>query len=122
MCGTTNETSKSFVGNVNRVMGALLELVASRGWGTFYVNDPPFNVFGLGQCYNNVNGNDCRLCFGTAREKLSRCIPATSARIYLDQCFQRFDNYNFYNEGVDAKYDHLMCGSRTGVSNDNYMY
>ena len=122
MCGTTNETSKSFVGNVNRVMGALLELVASRGWGTFYVNDPPFNVFGLGQCYNNVNGNDCRLCFDTSREELKRCLPSTSGRIHLDRCFQRFDNYSFYNEVVDANYDHVTCGSPTGACNDSYMY
>ncbi|WRX17977.1 Protein kinase domain - like 10 [Theobroma cacao] len=122
MCGTTNETSRSFVGNVNRVMGALSESVAAKGWGTFSVNDPPFNVFGLGQCYKDVKGDDCRLCLDTAREELERCIPATSGRIYLDRCFQRFDNYSFYNEGVDAKYDRATCGSPTNASIDSYIY
>ncbi|XVE57164.1 hypothetical protein DITRI_Ditri04bG0070000 [Diplodiscus trichospermus] len=121
-CGSTNETSQSFVRNVNDVMEALSEVIAAQGWGAFSVIDPPINVFGLGQCYQYVNGNDCRLCFDTAKEKLKSCIPATSGRIYLDRCFQRFDNYSFYNEGVNAKYDHLKCGSRTGVSNDSYMY
>ncbi|XP_022737314.1 cysteine-rich receptor-like protein kinase 1 [Durio zibethinus] len=122
MCGTTNETSQTFIRNVNKVMGALSELVAAQGWGIFSVIDPPFNVFGLGQCYDDVNGNDCRICFDTATEDLKRCIHATSGRIYLDRCFQRFDNYSFYNEGFDANYDHVMCGSPKGVSNDSYIY
>lgn len=123
ICGATNDTSQSFAWNVNRVMGALSGFVAAQGWGTFSVIDPPTtNVFGLGQCYQYANADECRVCFDEAREDLKRCVPATSGRIYLDQCFHRFDNYRFYKEGVDAKYDHLLCGSRQGVSNDSYMY
>ncbi|XVF50339.1 hypothetical protein PTKIN_Ptkin04bG0089100 [Pterospermum kingtungense] len=122
ICGTTNDTSQSFAWNVYKVMGALSEFVAAQGWGTFSVIDPPSNVFGLGQCYQYVNGDECRQCFDTAIEDLKTCIPATSGRVYLDQCFHRFDNYSFYKEGVDAKYDQLLCGSRKGVSNDSYMY
>lgn len=122
VCGTTNETSQSFVGKVKKVMGVLSEFVAVQGWGTFYLNDPPFNVFGFGQCYKGFNENDCRLCFDTSKEELKRCIPATSGRVHLDRCFLRFDNYSFYNEGVDANYDHVTCGSPASASYDTYMY
>ncbi|MBA0651896.1 hypothetical protein Goklo_019190 [Gossypium klotzschianum] len=119
-CGTNNETSQRFVRSVDKVMGALSKLIAAQGWGTFSDVDPPFTVFGLGQCYQHVNGKGCKLCFNTAREELRRCVPATSGRIFLDWCFQRFDNYMFYNEGVDAKYDHLICGSPAGVYQQDF--
>ncbi|PPS01506.1 hypothetical protein GOBAR_AA19158 [Gossypium barbadense] len=102
-------------------MESLWELVSSKSWGTVFKEDPKYNIFGLAQCYQDVNADDCELCFKTSQEKLQQCIPARSGRVYLDQCFHRFDHYNFYNEGVDPKYDHVTCGSPTGDSNDTYM-
>ncbi|KAG4130782.1 hypothetical protein ERO13_D09G166800v2 [Gossypium hirsutum] len=121
ICGTNNQTSDNFGHKVNEAMESLWELVSSKSWGTVFKKDPKYNIFGLAQCYQDVNADDCELCFKTSQEKLQQCIPARSGRVYLDQCFHRFDHYNFYNEGVDPKYDHVTCGSPTGDSNDTYM-
>lgn len=121
VCGTNNQTSDNFGHKVNEAMESLWELVSSQSWGTVFKNDPNYNIFGLVQCYQDASVDDCELCFKTSQEKLQQCIPARSGRVYLDQCFIRFDHYNFYNEGVDPKYDHISCGSPTGDSHDIYM-
>ncbi|OMO67590.1 hypothetical protein COLO4_30091 [Corchorus olitorius] len=92
------------------------------GYSTFTLNDTESSIFGLGHCYDGFRGVECRLCFETGIQKLKTCIPATSGRIYLDRCFIRYDNYNFYNEFIDPKYDVTICGSPSNaLSNDTYM-
>ncbi|XP_039067946.1 cysteine-rich receptor-like protein kinase 1 [Hibiscus syriacus] len=102
-------------------MESLSPLVSSRKWGTVLKKDQQFNVFGFAQCYKDVTPLDCERCFKSSGEQLKRCIPARSARIHLDQCFHRFDHYQFYDEGVDPNYDYVKCGSPMGDFNDTYM-
>ncbi|KAK8685237.1 hypothetical protein V6N13_041242 [Hibiscus sabdariffa] len=121
ICGSDNLTSSTFALKVDQAMESLSGLVASQNWGTVLKKDPQFNVFGFAQCYEDVTPDDCQRCFKTSREKLKQCLPPRSARIHLDRCFQRFDHYQFYDEGVDPTYDYVECGSPRGDSNDTYM-
>ncbi|OMO59983.1 hypothetical protein CCACVL1_24485 [Corchorus capsularis] len=103
-------------------MNHLSETVPDLGYSTFTLNQTVFKVFGLGHCYDGFRGDECRLCFETSKEKLKTCIPATSGRVYLDRCFIHYDNYNFYNESIDPKYDVATCGSPLdALPNDIYM-
>ncbi|GMI96389.1 cysteine-rich RLK (RECEPTOR-like protein kinase) 42 [Hibiscus trionum] len=121
ICGSDNVTSNTFAQQVDKAMESLSGLVGSQNWGTVLNKDQRFNVFGFAQCYEDVTPNDCRQCFRTSRDKLKQCLPARSARIHLDQCFNRFDHYQFYDEGVDPSYDYVQCGSPRGDFNDTYM-
>ncbi|OMO67589.1 hypothetical protein COLO4_30090 [Corchorus olitorius] len=103
-------------------MNYLSGTVPALGYNTFTLNQTVFKVFGLGHCYDGFRGVECRLCFETGKEKLKTCIPATSGRIYLDRCFIRYDDYDFYNESIDPKYDVATCGSPSdALSNDTCM-
>ncbi|CAI9111494.1 OLC1v1011724C1 [Oldenlandia corymbosa var. corymbosa] len=74
------------------------------------------SFFALAQCYGDLIHTDCLLCFAASRTKLPSCLPSLSARIYLDGCFLRYDDYNFFNESIDPNQDRLNCSSSVGVT------
>ncbi|OMP06229.1 hypothetical protein CCACVL1_01668 [Corchorus capsularis] len=103
-------------------MDILSVTVPLEGFDIHAAVNPEFIVFGLGQCYQDIRGTGCKYCLGIGKERLETCLPANSGRIYLDGCFLRYDNYKFYNESIDPKYDVATCGSPSdALSNDTYM-
>ncbi|GMN45924.1 hypothetical protein TIFTF001_015107 [Ficus carica] len=57
--------------------------------GEANVTSPPPEIYAFAQCHDDLSA-----CFAAYRTKLPRCVPASPARIFLDGCFLRFDNYN----------------------------
>ncbi|KAF8390449.1 hypothetical protein HHK36_024975 [Tetracentron sinense] len=109
-CGTSRPPSGTnnipiFV----KAMEALAELVTKQPWGAHVVDSSP-PIYVLSQCFHDLSHTDCLLCYAESRTKLPRCLPAISARIFLDGCFLRYDNYSFFNESIDQS-DTVNCSS-----------
>ncbi|XP_058091866.1 cysteine-rich receptor-like protein kinase 42 isoform X2 [Magnolia sinica] len=107
-CGTVNAARSNFISEFVAVMESLSEQVNRAGWGT-HVNG---SVYGLAQCLSDLSHTDCLFCFAQARTKLPHCLPAIAARIFLDGCFLRYDNYSFFTEPLDPQHDTAVCGQQ----------
>ncbi|KAF2315897.1 hypothetical protein GH714_040692 [Hevea brasiliensis] len=103
-------------------MESIQQQVSSRNWGHSAVTWPLPQVHALAQCHSDLSSLDCKLCFSQGRVKLPRCLPSTAARIFLDGCFLRYDNYSFLHESIDPKYDNVNCSHPTGVLIDSSLH
>ncbi|KAK6928367.1 Protein kinase domain [Dillenia turbinata] len=112
-CGTGKlPANTNFIPTFVKEMETLSQLVTIHHFGTHILNSTP-PMYGLAQCYQDLSHTDCLLCYAAARTKLPRCLPSISARIYLDGCFLRYDNYSFFNEYVDQRhYNSVNCSTR----------
>ncbi|KAL0554850.1 hypothetical protein IC582_008778 [Cucumis melo] len=114
ICGTVKPPPSSrFIPTFIEEMEAISELLTTRSWTTHFVNSTP-PMFALSQCFNDLSHTDCLLCYAASRTSLPRCLPAISARIFLDGCFLRYDNYRFYKESTDSLRDSVNCTSELG--------
>ncbi|KAJ6748535.1 PROMASTIGOTE SURFACE ANTIGEN PROTEIN PSA [Salix purpurea] len=91
-------------------MDSIQKQVGSRNWGSDSITSPFPKIYGFAQCHDDLSSLDCKICFCQGRDKLPHCLPATSARIYLNGCFIRFDKYNFFHEAIDPMNDAVVCG------------
>uniref|UniRef100_A0A6N2MD59 Protein kinase domain-containing protein n=1 Tax=Salix viminalis TaxID=40686 RepID=A0A6N2MD59_SALVM len=110
ICGSSKHIDNSFVPHIVKVMDSLQKQVGSRNWGSDSITSPFPKIYGFAQCHDDLSSLDCKICFCQGRDKLPRCLPATSARIYLNGCFIRFDKYNFFHEAIDPMNDAVVCG------------
>lgn len=113
-CGTVKTPLTNFIPTFVKEMESLSQLVNTNHWGTNFVNSTP-PMYGLAQCFQDLSHTDCLLCYAASRTKLPRCLPSISARIYLDGCFLRYDNYSFYQEATNPLIDTVNCSSKYGV-------
>ncbi|KAL7161692.1 hypothetical protein ACSBR2_042213 [Camellia fascicularis] len=121
MCQTSNLTANGiFFTNFVSVMEHLSQLIAKQQWGYYSIQSPPPSppIFGFAQCHKDLSETDCQLCFAEARTKLPRCLPAVRGRIYLEGCFVRYDDYNFFEENVNQKDDLVKCSPITKLLSD----
>ncbi|TKY63227.1 Cysteine-rich receptor protein kinase 42 [Spatholobus suberectus] len=120
-CGTTKAPLKAnYIPNFIKEMESLSQLVTNHNWGTHSENisGSSIPIYGFAQCFHDLSHTDCLLCYAASRTKLPRCLPSVSARIYLDGCFLRYDNYSFYSEDTDPLRDTVNCTSQLGVDVD----
>ncbi|KAG8383213.1 hypothetical protein BUALT_Bualt05G0161100 [Buddleja alternifolia] len=82
------------------------------GFGVAITGSEPVIIYYLGECYGDLSRVDCILCYAQARGILPRCYPWTGGTIYLDGCFIRTENYNFFQEHTGPN-DHAVCGNIT---------
>ncbi|KAG8383202.1 hypothetical protein BUALT_Bualt05G0160000 [Buddleja alternifolia] len=68
--------------------------------------------YAIAQCYGDLTLVDCVLCYAQARTVLPQCYPRNGGRIYLDGCYMRAENYNFFEEYIGPN-DHAVCGNIT---------
>ncbi|KAL9254782.1 Cysteine-rich receptor-like protein [Drosera capensis] len=119
ICGAAKEPASTiFISTFVEEMHALAQTIDNQNWA--YHSTPGASgsnhaMYGLAQCFDDLSHTDCLLCFAASRTKLPRCLPALSARIYLDGCFLRYDNYRFYEEYVDPVLDRANCTTGYGV-------
>ncbi|KAK4736614.1 hypothetical protein R3W88_000311 [Solanum pinnatisectum] len=109
ICG--NDTTGT-VSNFVNGMETIGEQMRTRGNGVATTGTGPNASYGLGQCYGDLSLPDCVLCFSEARTLFPKCFPSGKSRIYLDGCFIRSDNYNFYDQYFGPE-DRHVCGNRT---------
>ncbi|XP_027350792.1 cysteine-rich receptor-like protein kinase 42 isoform X2 [Abrus precatorius] len=112
-CGKNRAPLKAnYIPSFIKEMETLSQQVTDHNWGSHFINISAIPIFGLAQCFHDLSHTDCLLCYAASRTKLPRCLPSVSARIYLDGCFLRYDNYNFYSESTDPSRDTVNCTSQ----------
>ncbi|EEF37686.1 kinase, putative [Ricinus communis] len=98
-------------------METLSQLITNSHFATYHLNSS-LPMYVLAQCHQDLSQTDCLLCYAVSRTKIPRCLPSVSARIFLDGCFLRYDNYNFFEESVSVSFDEVKC-SQENVSGSN---
>ncbi|KAG4395653.1 hypothetical protein GLYMA_19G005700v4 [Glycine max] len=125
-CSTQkSQTSGDYLPIFTKEMEKLLELVTKQNWGTHsegMSSTTTTPIYGLAQCFQDLSSIDCLQCFAASRTKLPRCLPSVSARIYLDGCFLRYDNYSFYTENYDPLRDTVNCTSEYGSEGERLVF
>lgn len=116
------QTDNNLISNFVEVMKILSAEVKKQGHGDFYINNPSPYVYGLAQCHEDLSSTDCELCFAATRTKIPGCLPAGSARLFLDGCFLRYDDYHFFEETIDPAYDTVNCSSPAGSLADESLH
>ncbi|KAI3516204.1 hypothetical protein L1887_15115 [Cichorium endivia] len=89
--------------------------IQSSLYGTATSGTGPNGNIGLFQCYGDLSISDCIICYDSAHYLVPRCFPDTGARVYLDGCFMRFQNYSFLDE-YSGPNDTAVCGNTTRKS------
>ncbi|KAL5725068.1 Cell division control protein 2 [Ranunculus cassubicifolius] len=112
-CGPVREHNPIvFAPNFVATMERISDQMRTNGFGTVTVGTGPDTNYGLAECYGDLSLLDCVLCYAEGRGRLPACYPKNSARVYLDGCFMRVENYTFYEE-ISGPYDQTICGNRT---------
>ncbi|CAH2080041.1 unnamed protein product [Thlaspi arvense] len=121
-CGRRNSSSSdpNYIPTFVEDMQSLSLKLTTRRFATQSINSTmsssktkTTSVFALVQCHNDLSPSDCQLCYAIARTRLPRCLPSSSARIFLDGCFLRYETYEFYDESVSATSDKYSCSNDT---------
>jgi hypothetical protein len=122
LCGSSNpDTTPDFLSNFIVAMDKISQEVNESGWAAQSVTSSVPEIFTYAQCYDFLSHNDCIACHSESRTELPRCLPANSARIFLDGCYLRYDNYSFFDEAIDEDRDMVKCGNPDGVTGDQYI-
>ncbi|KAL1214651.1 Cysteine-rich receptor-like protein kinase 42 [Cardamine amara subsp. amara] len=113
-CGGRNKSSTdpNYIPTFVEEMQSLSLQLTTRRFATQSKNTTP-SIFALVQCHQDLSPSDCQLCYAIARTRLPRCLPSSSARIFLDGCFLRYENYEFYDESVSDTSDSYLCSNDT---------
>ncbi|KAL0805191.1 hypothetical protein Bca101_097682 [Brassica carinata] len=121
-CGVRNSSSTdpNYIPTFVDDMQSLSSKLTTRHFATQSINSlssdsetQTTSVFALAQCHNDLSPSDCQLCYAIARTRIPRCLPSSSARIFLDGCFLRYDTYEFYDESISAASDRYSCSNDT---------
>ncbi|XP_022750558.1 cysteine-rich receptor-like protein kinase 42 [Durio zibethinus] len=91
-------------------MQGLSEAINNNHFASYQLNSTP-PMYALVQCHEDLSQNDCLSCYAAARTRIPRCLSFVSARIFLDGCFMRYDDYNFFQESVSSSVDNVNCSS-----------
>ncbi|KAL6124691.1 hypothetical protein ACLB2K_077202 [Fragaria x ananassa] len=102
-------------------MESISNSVNKKTWGQYNTTSPPPTIFAFAQCHSDLSQNDCSTCFAISRTKLPKCLPSTSAGIYLDGCFLAYDGHDFSGEALHEDHKHVTCGTPVNLSKYNYI-
>ncbi|XP_051116450.1 cysteine-rich receptor-like protein kinase 2 [Andrographis paniculata] len=106
------QNASLYVPNFVATMENISLQVRKSGFGLAVTGSGPLTNYGLAQCYGDLSPTDCVLCYAAARSALPQCFPSLGGRIYLDGCFMRDENYDFFQEYAGPN-DHALCENRT---------
>ncbi|XP_059075946.1 cysteine-rich repeat secretory protein 38-like isoform X2 [Cryptomeria japonica] len=113
-----NETTYSYGGtysrNLNQVINDLYRNTSDiPEFSTSSHGDYPDNVYGLLQCVGNISVENCSECSKNAYRTVSEnCSNDIGGEAWMDDCFLRYDNYDFFSEASIGAFS---------LPNDNYV-
>ncbi|XP_022773677.1 cysteine-rich receptor-like protein kinase 42 [Durio zibethinus] len=120
LCGSSNPPNgTNFVPNFVKEMQGLSEVINTNHFASYHLNSTP-PMYALAQCHQDLSQTDCLLCYAASRTRIPRCLPSVSARIFLDGCFLRYDNYSFFQESVSSSLDNVSCSSNNVMVFDEH--
>ncbi|KAL8052640.1 hypothetical protein ABFX02_05G018200 [Erythranthe guttata] len=112
-CGSQLEHNASiYVPNFIATMENVSIQIRASGFGKARTGTGPDANYGLAQCYGDLSLVDCVLCYAQARTITPQCYPVNGAKLFLDGCFMRTENYSFYHE-YSGPNDQAICGNIT---------
>ncbi|KAI3776907.1 hypothetical protein L1987_46697 [Smallanthus sonchifolius] len=112
--GGVNDNFGDFEGGFlefNRSVGELVENVTRSA-----VNNGGFSVlemkgvYGLAQCWESLNGEECGVCLNKARVEAIGCLPSREGRSMNAGCFLRYSTEKFFNNDTQGD------GGNSGLS------
>eukprot|EP01018_Ginkgo_biloba_P006018 Gb_10875 [translate_table: standard] len=102
--------------NLKSVLASLAKNVSATGFATFAEGrKTPDRVYGLAQCRNDLSTSDCSQCFAQAERQIQKyCSAFNGARMIMDGCFLRYENYTFFDQAVDPGFSNV-CSSQSST-------
>lgn len=99
-CNVENYQNGSAIArNVDLLFNRLIRSAVLTGFNASSYGRGSSQVFGRLQCRGDLSPRDCRACSLNALKSIRRdCPNATGARVQLEHCFLRFENYNFISK------------------------
>lgn len=106
LCNVNKYSNGSeYESNVNVVLQSLVKAAAPNGGLATYTYR---GVYGLLQCKPDVSHHDCQSCSAAASQLAYQdCPNAIGARIQLELCFIRYENYSFASD-LDTKVSYSL--------------
>ncbi|KAK1302171.1 Cysteine-rich receptor-like protein kinase 2 [Acorus calamus] len=115
ICGNqtaSNGTRQTFITNFLSAMDAVTNQISSSGDARTINGTGNETVFAFGECMKDLSRNDCDLCVAQGKTQFFKCHPFSklirSARNYLDGCYLRYDDYDFFGEATSPS-DRTVC-------------
>lgn len=96
----------NYVDNYNKMVAEMEEDMAHDMFAFREMGEKPNRLYVFSQCMGDLSGEECKMCFGTIRDVLPGCFPATGGRVFFDGCFIRAENYSFFRHTIEP--DDLM--------------
>ncbi|CAN0893137.1 Cysteine-rich receptor-like protein kinase 3, partial [Linum grandiflorum] len=73
------------------------QVVGNDGFAVGSLVSGNVSVFGLAQCWEFINGSNCRSCLADAVEMMRNCTPREEGRVLKAGCYMRYSPRRFYN-------------------------
>ncbi|KAJ9542976.1 hypothetical protein OSB04_029482 [Centaurea solstitialis] len=106
------------------VVGGLVENLAelalsNNGFGVMEHK----GVFGLGQCWEILSNDECRVCLDKAKMEAKGCLPSPEGRIMNAGCFLRYSTQIFFNHDLlpDGGNSVLLLTTTTTTNTSNWL-
>lgn len=104
-----------FVTNFLATMEPATALMVRQGYAAVVNGTGNTTVYTFGECMKDLSFNDCNLCFAQSKIQIIACLPfergTRGGRLFLDGCYLRYDDYNFFNESLSST-DKTVCGAK----------
>ncbi|XP_077244201.1 cysteine-rich receptor-like protein kinase 3 [Tasmannia lanceolata] len=110
---STASVRQSFINSYLSAMDGITPIVHSKRFAEVIRGTGNATLFSLGQCMDDLSTTDCDLCFAQCKIQIVRCLPFQRAtrggRVFLDGCYLRYDDYNFFDEAL-SPVARTVCG------------
>ncbi|KAF5726737.1 cysteine-rich receptor-like protein kinase 3 isoform X1 [Tripterygium wilfordii] len=121
----TNRTApmperQTFISNFLATMDLVTPLIARQQYAAVVNGTGNTTVYTFGECMKDLDQTDCNLCFAQCKTQILRCLPfqrgTRGGRLFYDGCYLRYDDYSFFNEGLDSQ-NRTVCGTTNFAGN-----
>ncbi|GMY35592.1 cysteine-rich receptor-like protein kinase 3 isoform X2 [Fagus crenata] len=105
---------QSFMANFFATLNTATRLIATQRYAAVVNGTRNTIVYTFGECMKDLSQSDCDLCFAQCKTQVQMCYRG--GRLFLDGCYIRSDEYNFFNETLDVQ-DKTVCGTQDFLGN-----
>ncbi|GLJ21216.1 hypothetical protein SUGI_0388750 [Cryptomeria japonica] len=117
---STYTESSTYSQNLNTVINDLSRN-AVQGFNTSSSGQSPNTVYGLLQCFGNASVTNCSDCSRQAYNvALSNCSNDIGVKVWMDECFLRYDNSNFIST-LDTTFETLWNSNNISSNMESFI-
>uniref|UniRef100_A0A7N0VGI2 Uncharacterized protein n=1 Tax=Kalanchoe fedtschenkoi TaxID=63787 RepID=A0A7N0VGI2_KALFE len=99
-CGDTASDNEEHIGAMEEILAGLMTNAPdNNGYATMEeaVGGSP-EVYGMANCWKNMNYNSCASCLKNASDSARKCLPSTEGRVANSGCFMHYSGNKFAND------------------------